>query len=70
MTGASRAAATKEVTAAVARIFTYAAWADKYDGAVHNAPMRNVTLPMHEPPGHRRFGLPRQRPVARPCLPG
>ncbi len=54
----------------MARIFTYAAWADKYDGAVHNAPMRNVTLAMHEPPGHRRFGLPRQRPVARPCLPG
>ena len=51
MTGASRAAATKEVTAAVARIFTYAAWADKFDGAVHSAPLRNVTLAMHEPLG-------------------
>ncbi len=51
MTGASRAAATKEVTAAVARIFTYAAWADKFDGAVHAAPLRNVTLAMHEPLG-------------------
>jgi len=51
MTGASRAAATKEVAAAVARIFTYAAWADKFDGAVHDAPMRNITLAMHEPLG-------------------
>ncbi len=51
MTGAGRAAATKEVTVAVARIFTYAAWADKFDGAVHSAPLRNVTLAMHEPLG-------------------
>ncbi len=51
LTGASRAAATKEVTAAVARLFSYAAWADKFDGAVHSAPMRNVTLAMHEPLG-------------------
>lgn len=32
----------------VERVFTYAAWADKYDGAVHNPPMRMVTLAMHE----------------------
>ena len=51
MTGARRAAAAKEVDAAVRRLFTYAAWADKYDGAVHSAPMRNVTLAMHEPLG-------------------
>ena len=40
--------ATAEVEQSVDRIFTYAAWADKYDGQVHNPPMRNVTLAMNE----------------------
>jgi aldehyde dehydrogenase (NAD+) len=40
-----------EVDATVARLFTYAAWADKWDGAVHQVPMRGVTLAMHEPVG-------------------
>ena len=33
------------------RCFSYAAWADKYDGAVHHTPLRNVTLAMPEPIG-------------------
>ena len=33
------------------RIFTYAAWADKFDGAVHNPPFRNVSIAMNEPVG-------------------
>jgi aldehyde dehydrogenase (NAD+) len=37
-----------EVQAAIARCFTWAAWADKYDGAVHHTPMRSVTLAMPE----------------------
>ena len=49
LTGATRAAAGREVRTSVARLFTYAAYADKYDGAVHPTPMRNVTLAMHEP---------------------
>jgi aldehyde dehydrogenase (NAD+) len=44
--GEQQAAA--EVEASIDRIFTYAAWADKYDGSVHNPPMRNVTLAMNE----------------------
>jgi aldehyde dehydrogenase (NAD+) len=40
-----------ELRAAIERIFSYAAWADKYDGAVHNPPFRNVALAMHEPVG-------------------
>ena len=40
-----------EVDATVARLFTYAAWADKWDGRVHATPFRNVTLAMHEPIG-------------------
>ncbi|MDX1577446.1 MAG: aldehyde dehydrogenase family protein, partial [Gemmatimonadota bacterium] len=30
---------------------SYAAWADKWDGAVHRTPFRNVTLAMPEPLG-------------------
>lgn len=41
-------AATAEVEASVRRCFTWAAWADKYDGAVHHTPLRNVTLAMPE----------------------
>ncbi len=40
-----------EVTTAISRLFTYAAWADKFDGAVHDVPMRGVALAMHEPIG-------------------
>ncbi len=40
-----------EVEAAISRLFTYAAWADKYDGAVHSTPVRNATLAMVEPLG-------------------
>jgi aldehyde dehydrogenase (NAD+) len=50
-TGRSRSAATAEVSASVRAFFTYAAWADKYDGAVHDVPVRGVTLAMNEPIG-------------------
>src|SRR5690606_7642749 len=49
MTGVSRKSATAEVQASVERLFTYAAYADKYDGNVHPTPFRNVTLAMNEP---------------------
>jgi aldehyde dehydrogenase (NAD+) len=40
-----------EVTLTIERIYTYAAWADKYDGAVHHTGYRNITLAMPEPIG-------------------
>lgn len=40
-----------EVDAAVNTLFTYAAWADKYDGQVHGVPIRGVALAMKEPIG-------------------
>jgi aldehyde dehydrogenase (NAD+) len=40
-----------EVNLGIERIFSYAAWTDKYDGAVHNPPFRNVALAMKEPIG-------------------
>ncbi|MGR3712684.1 MAG: aldehyde dehydrogenase family protein [Shimia sp.] len=41
----------KEVEASVRRLFTYAAWADKYDGQAHGVPIRGVALAMKEPVG-------------------
>ncbi|HEV8263505.1 MAG TPA: aldehyde dehydrogenase family protein [Gemmatimonadales bacterium] len=55
LTGGGPDTARREVEAAIARLFTYAAWADKWDGAVHHTPIRGVTLAMNEPVGV--FGL-------------
>ncbi|MCV2887582.1 aldehyde dehydrogenase family protein [Ruegeria aquimaris] len=41
----------KEVEASIQRLFTAAAWADKYDGQVHGVPIRGVALAMKEPVG-------------------
>ena len=51
MTGETRDDAAREVDTTISRLFTYAAWADKHDGAVHDVPMRGVSLAMHEPIG-------------------
>ena len=40
-----------EVEASIRRLFTWAAWADKYDGAVHGVPIRGVAMAMREPVG-------------------
>jgi aldehyde dehydrogenase (NAD+) len=50
MTG-HRSRSQLEVELAIERLFTYAAWADKYDGLVHATPHRNVTIAMNEPIG-------------------
>jgi aldehyde dehydrogenase (NAD+) len=52
-----------EVDTSVARLFTYAAWADKYDGAVHQTPIRGVTLAMHEPVGVMGIACPETHPL-------
>lgn len=49
MTGAKGGKA--EVEISIQRLFTAAAWADKYDGQVHNVPIRGVALAMKEPVG-------------------
>ncbi|KMK66398.1 aldehyde dehydrogenase family protein [Puniceibacterium sp. IMCC21224] len=41
----------KEVAASVSRLFTYAAWADKFEGRVTQVPMRGVAMAMREPCG-------------------
>ena len=52
-----------EVEQSIARLFTYAAWADKYDGAVHSVPLRGVTLAMHEPIGVMALVCPTAHPL-------
>jgi aldehyde dehydrogenase (NAD+) len=41
----------KEVAASIDRLFTYAAWADKYDGQAHGVPIKGTALAMKEPVG-------------------
>jgi aldehyde dehydrogenase (NAD+) len=50
-TGRSRDDAYEEVDRAVERLFTFAAWADKFDGLVHHTPYRNIAIAMPEPIG-------------------
>jgi aldehyde dehydrogenase (NAD+) len=40
-----------EVEASVDRLFTWAAWADKYDGRAKGVPFRGIALAMNEPVG-------------------
>jgi aldehyde dehydrogenase (NAD+) len=47
--GKEQAAA--ELRQGIERVFSYAAWCDKYEGAVHNPPFRSISLAMHEPVG-------------------
>jgi aldehyde dehydrogenase (NAD+) len=56
-------AAAREVDASIARLFTYAAWADKFDGAVHTPPLRGVALAMHEPLGVMGIACPDEAPL-------
>jgi aldehyde dehydrogenase (NAD+) len=58
-----KAQAEDEVRCGIERIFSYAAWSDKYDGAVHNPPFRNVSLAMKEPLGTIGVVCPREAPL-------
>ena len=62
-TGVTEAAAHAEVEAAITRLFTYGAWADKFDGAVHTPPLRGVALAMHEPLGVIGVACPDEAPL-------
>jgi aldehyde dehydrogenase (NAD+) len=51
LTGIRPAAAAREVSMTIERLFSYAAWADKFDGAVHRPPARHMALSVQEPLG-------------------
>jgi len=62
-TGRSYADAAAEVQAAISRLFSYAAWADKYEGAVHRPPLRGVALAMPEAIGVIGMACPEEHPL-------
>jgi len=61
LVGERQAAA--EVDLSIERIFSYAAWADKFDGAVHNPPFRNIAIAMNEAIGTVGVICPRESPL-------
>ncbi len=61
--GWERARAEAEVAAALDRVYAYASWTDKWDGAVHHTPFRNVTLAMPEPIGVMGVVCPDEAPL-------
>jgi aldehyde dehydrogenase (NAD+) len=52
-----------ELDLSIQRIFTYAAWADKYDGQVHNPPGRDITIAMNEAIGAIGILAPSEAPL-------
>jgi aldehyde dehydrogenase (NAD+) len=61
MTGAMNTQS--EVETSIERLFYYAAWADKYDGLVHQPPMHGITVALHEPLGVIGIICPSEAPV-------
>jgi aldehyde dehydrogenase (NAD+) len=52
-----------ELDLSIERIFSYAAWADKFDGSVHNPPFRNIAIAMNEPIGTMGILCPTEAPL-------
>jgi aldehyde dehydrogenase (NAD+) len=52
-----------EVDRGIERIFSYAAWADKFDGSVHNPPFRTIAIAMNEPVGTVGIICPNEVPL-------
>ncbi len=53
----------EEVAQSVERLFAFAGWADKYDGAVHNPPQRMIATALVEPLGVLGIVAPQARPL-------
>jgi aldehyde dehydrogenase (NAD+) len=62
-TGRSSKDASIEVQAAISRLFSYAAWTDKYEGAVHRPPLRGAVLAMPEAIGVIGMACPDEYPL-------
>ena len=63
MTGRTQRSAQAEVDAAVERLFTYAAWADKYGGTVQETTLRGITVAINEPIGVIGIACPDEYPL-------
>ncbi|HTJ93450.1 MAG TPA: aldehyde dehydrogenase family protein [Pararobbsia sp.] len=62
-TGVSRHDAQSEVDLSISRLFTYGAWADKFEGSIHEPPLRGVALAMNEALGVIGVGCPDEQPL-------
>lgn len=63
MTGASEKEANKEVDASISRLFTWAAWADKYGGNVQETMLYGATVQINEPVGVVGICCPTEHPL-------
>jgi len=63
MTGRTQKSAQAEVDAAVERLFSYAAWADKYGGTVQETTLRGITVAVNEPMGVVGIACPDEYPL-------
>ncbi|HZU68205.1 MAG TPA: aldehyde dehydrogenase family protein [Ktedonobacteraceae bacterium] len=62
-TGRSYSDALSEVEASISRLFSYAAWTDKFEGFVHRPPIRGAVLAMPEPIGVIGIACPEAFPL-------
>jgi aldehyde dehydrogenase (NAD+) len=63
LTGNGQAQAQREVDTSIARLFYYAAWADKFDGLVHQPPVPGITVALNEPVGVIGIICPNEMPL-------
>jgi len=63
MTGCTEAHGEREVQASISRLFTYAAWADKYGGQVQETPLYGLTASINEPVGVIGIACPEKNPL-------
>jgi aldehyde dehydrogenase (NAD+) len=63
MTGRTQKSAQAEVDVSVERLFTYAAWADKYGGTVQETTLRGITVAVNEPVGVIGIACPDENPL-------
>ncbi len=63
LSGKSVRLATEEVETALQRVFTYAAWADKYEGTIHLPDKNRVAMAMKEAMGVIGIAAPTESPL-------
>jgi aldehyde dehydrogenase (NAD+) len=63
MTGRTQKSAQAEVDKAVERLFTYAAYADKYGGTIQETTLRGITVAVNEPVGVIGIACPDEFPL-------
>jgi aldehyde dehydrogenase (NAD+) len=62
-TGLEGSRSRAEVETSIERLFTFAAWTDKYDGEVHQTPFRNLTVALNEAIGVVGIAAPDDYPL-------